>query len=91
MRTDPVSGRKSIYVNAFFTVGIEGTAEPQALPLLEKLFATAACAEYQCRFPWRESSIAFWDNRAVEHHARAEHYPHELIMQRATKEGDRPV
>ena len=91
VRTHPVTGRKSIYVNALFTVGIEGMTDAQAQPLLDKLFATATRPEYQCRFQWRESSIAFWDNRAAQHYATADYYPHERLMERATIEGDTPV
>ena len=91
VRTHPVTGRKSIYVNALFTVGIEGMTDNQAQPLLEKLFATAARPEYQCRFRWRESSIAFWDNRAAQHYATADYYPNERLMERATIVGDTPA
>jgi taurine dioxygenase len=91
VRTHPLSGEKSIYVNKLFTVGIEGMADDQAQPLLEKLFATAAQPEHQCRFRWRNNSIAFWDNRAAQHYATADYFPNERLMERATIEGDRPV
>ena len=91
VRTHPVTGRKSIYVNALFTVGIEGMTDTQAQPLLETLFATAARPEHQCRFQWRESSIAFWDNRAAQHYATADYYPNERLMERATIVGDTPA
>ena len=91
VRTHPVTGRKSIYVNALFTVGIEGMTDTQAQPLLETLFATAARPEHQCRFQWRESSIAFWDNRAAQHYATADYYPDERLMERATIAGDTPA
>ena len=31
--------------------------------------------EYVCRFPWQEGSIAFWDNRAVQHYPASNYYP----------------
>ena len=31
--------------------------------------------EYQCRFRWRPYSIAFWDNRAVQHYAASDYFP----------------
>ncbi|GIR63568.1 MAG: hypothetical protein CM15mP68_2340 [Pseudomonadota bacterium] len=34
---------------------------------------------------------SFWDNRAAQHYATADYYPHERLMERATIEGDRPV
>ena len=91
VRSHPITGEKSIYVNRLFTVGIEGMADAEAQPLLDKLFASASQPEYQCRFRWRKHSIAFWDNRAAQHYATADYYPHERLMERATIEGDRPV
>ena len=91
VRSHPITGEKSIFVNRLFTVGIEGMADAEAQPLLDKLFASASQPEYQCRFRWRKHSIAFWDNRAAQHYATADYYPHERVMERATIEGDRPV
>ena len=91
VRSHPITGEKSIFVNRLFTMGIEGMADAEAQPLLDKLFASASQPEYQCRFRWRKHSIAFWDNRAAQHYATADYYPHERVMERATIEGDRPV
>ncbi|MDG1124871.1 MAG: TauD/TfdA family dioxygenase [Pseudomonadales bacterium] len=90
VRTHPVSGRKSIYVNGLFTLGIEGMADGEAKPLLKRLFDTAAKPENQCRFRWRQHSIAFWDNRSAQHYANADYFPNERIMERVTIQGDRP-
>lgn len=90
VRTHPVSGRKSIYVNGLFTLGIEGMADGEAKPLLKRLFDTAAKPENQCRFRWRPHSIAFWDNRSAQHYANADYFPNERIMERVTIQGDRP-
>ncbi|MEC8481440.1 MAG: TauD/TfdA family dioxygenase [Pseudomonadota bacterium] len=91
VRSHPITGEKSIFVNRLFTMGIEGMADAEAQPLLDKLFASASQPEYQCRFRWRKHSIAFWDNRAAQHYATADYYPHERVMECATIEGDRPV
>ena len=56
VRTHPVTGRKSLYVNALFTVGIEGVPNDEAKRLLRNLFATAVRPEIQCRFRWQENS-----------------------------------
>ena len=42
VRSHPITGEKSIYVNRLFTVGIEGMADAEAQPLLDKLFASAS-------------------------------------------------
>lgn len=90
VREHPVTRLKSIYVNALFTVGIEGVAIGDARRLLDKLYATAHKPEIQCRFRWQKNSIAFWDNRSCQHYATADYFPNERLMERVTIEGDRP-
>lgn len=91
VRTHPVSGRKSIYVNRAFTRTIDGMAEDEAQSLLERLFHQAWIPDFQCRFRWRVDSLAFWDNRAAQHYAAADYWPAERRMERVTIIGDRPV
>lgn len=90
VRTHPATGRKSVYVNTLFTLGIDGLTKEASRPLLKKLFATATKPEYQCRFKWTKNSIAFWDNRAAQHYAVADYFPKERLMERVTIKGDRP-
>lgn len=91
VRTHPVSGKKSIYVNQVFTRTIEGMEESEAQGLLERLYRQAWVPDYQCRFRWRVDSFAFWDNRAAQHYAAADYWPSERRMERVTIIGDRPV
>lgn len=90
IRTHPNSGNKSIYVNQAFTRTIEGMPEPEASALLQKLYQTASNPDVQCRFRWRRNSLAFWDNRAAQHFAAADYWPHTRRMERVTIIGDRP-
>ncbi len=91
VRTHPSSGRKSLYVNAAFTVGIKDMSDDEAKPLLEKLYHQASFPEYQCRFKWQKNSIAFWDNRQTQHYATFDYHPQIRHMERVTIVGDRPV
>lgn len=91
VRTHPVSGRKSIYVNRAFTRTIDGMPADEAQSLLERLYRQAWIPDFQCRFRWRVDSLAFWDNRAVQHYAAADYWPAERRMERVTIIGDRPV
>lgn len=91
VRTHPVSGARSIYVNRAFTRRIEGLGEQESHALLQELFLTAWSPDYQCRFRWRTDSLAFWDNRAAQHFAAADYYPETRRMERVTIIGDRPV
>jgi taurine dioxygenase len=46
--------------------------------------------EYQCRFTWEPDSVAFWDNRAVQHLASSDYWPEIRVMERASIIGERP-
>ncbi len=90
VRTHPVSGRKSLYVNRAFTRRIVGMDTEASDTLLNKLYLQAWIPDYQCRFRWQPDSFAFWDNRAAQHYAAADYWPHRREMERVTIIGDRP-
>jgi taurine dioxygenase len=91
VRTHPETGEKSLYVNRAFTSHIVGMAPDESEKLLEFLYSRASIPEYQCRFRWRRNSIAFWYNRAVQHYAVSDYFPHRREMHRVTVVGDAPV
>jgi taurine dioxygenase len=90
VRTHPETKRKCLYVNAAFTLHIEGMEKAASDALLKHLYAQAAIPEYQCRFRWRNNSIAFWDNRASQHYAASDYYPTVRRMERVTIIGEKP-
>ena len=90
VRTHPESDRKGLYVNAAFTTHIEGLEEEESRRLLRYLYRQASVPEYQCRFRWQKNSVAFWDNRAVQHYAAFDYQPHIRRVERVTVVGDRP-
>jgi alpha-ketoglutarate-dependent taurine dioxygenase len=83
----PGTGRKALYVNAAFTVRIEGWTEEESRPLLQYLYQHAARPEFSYRFQWREGSLAFWDNRCTWHYALNDYHGHRRLMHRITVEG----
>jgi taurine dioxygenase len=91
VRTHPESGRKSLYVNAAFTLRIRGMSPEESARLLTYLYSRAAIPEVQCRFRWTANAIAMWDNRSCQHYAVSDYFPAERIMERVTICGDRPV
>ncbi len=84
--THPETGRKALFVNRNSTTHLVGLSEREQDALLPFLFDHVRSPEYQCRFHWEEGSIAFWDNRSVQHYAVAD-YHERRIMHRATIAG----
>ncbi len=91
IRTHPVTGRKALYVNEGFTFHIVGLEPEESYALLEFLYRHIASPDFQCRFRWRENSIAMWDNRCVQHTAIPDYMPQIRSGHRITVVGDRPV
>ena len=90
IRTHPETGRKGIYVNSAFTQEIVGLDPDESTELLQILYAQAQFPEYQVRFSWEPNSIAFWDNRACQHYATSDYWPHVRRVERVTIVGDTP-
>lgn len=90
IRTHPETARRLVYVNRFFVEHIEGLEPEESVALIDELCALTDQPEYQCRFHWTNDSIAFWDNRAVQHYACSDYWPDVRIMERASVIGDAP-
>jgi taurine dioxygenase len=90
IRTHPETGRKGIYVNAAFTKEIDGLDADESAELLSLLYAQAAYPEYQVRLRWEPNTIAFWDNRSVQHYACSDYWPQIRRVERLTIIGDAP-
>ena len=91
VRTHPVTGARSLFINRGFTIGIDGMTADESRPLRRLLCAQAHLPEVQCRFRWRQNSIAQWDNRCTQHYAVPDHGGHHRRVERVTLVGDRPV
>ena len=90
VRTHPVTGRQALYVNAGFTTGFKELKQTESDGLLAFLLRHCAAPEFQCRFGWRQNSVAFWDNRCTQHLAIWDYYPQTRHGYRVTIRGDRP-
>jgi len=88
-RTHPESGRKALFVNRNSTTRLLGVTEHENEVLLPFLCDHVRSPEFQCRFRWDTDSVAFWDNRAVQHYAVPD-YDQRRVMHRVTLEGDEP-
>ena len=87
---NPRTGRRQLYVNANFTIAIEGLTRAESDHWLRYLFAHIKSPEFQLRYRWNEGDVAFWDNQAVQHYAVAD-YASQRLMQRVTLVGERPI
>ena len=85
------TGRRHLYVNRLFVDRIAGRARSESIGTLDRLARQADCPEYQCRFRWEPGSVAFWDNRSVQHYANSDYWPNVRIMERASIVGGRPA
>ncbi|HIG42772.1 MAG TPA: taurine dioxygenase [Gammaproteobacteria bacterium] len=91
VRTHPLSGKKGLFVNSLFTVGIKHMKQKESRMLLDFLFDHMATPETTCRFKWESNSVAFWDNRITQHKPVNDYWPQHRRMQRITIDGDEPV
>ncbi len=85
------TGQRLLYVNQIFTTGVVGWSQEDSDALLDVLCRQASIPEYQVRFRWTPDSVAFWDNRAVQHYACSDYWPNRRVMERASIVGGRPV
>ena len=91
VRTHPLTGRRSLFVNDHYTIRFKDMTEPESEPLLQYLLKHAIRPEFTSRFKWRKGSMAIWDNRCVLHCPIADYHGHRRHMHRVVITGDRPT
>lgn len=91
IRTHPETGRKALWVNPVYTIGIRGMAEAESAPLLKRLCALAIEERFLYRHRWAADMLTVWDNRSLQHCAQGGYDGHRRVMHRTTVAGDRPV
>jgi len=90
VRIHPETGRKTLFVNSFFTERIVGVDDAESEWLLDRLSMQAMHPEWQVRLRWTPGTVAMWDNRATQHYASSDYYPQRRVMERVSIKGDRP-
>lgn len=90
VRTHPETGRRCLYVNRNFTERVDDMDPVESDALLRRLYRQAEIPQVQCRFRWREGSIAQWDNRCTQHYAVPDYGGFSRLVERVTICGDKP-
>lgn len=88
VRTHPVTGRKALFVNPVYTVGVRGMEEARARALLKKLYAHMVEDRFVYRHRWRADMLVLWDNRCVMHNAQGGYQGHRRLLHRTTVAGE---
>lgn len=90
IRTNPVTGWKSLYVNRGFSRRIENVTKDESDMIMD--YINRICMmniDCQVRFRWEKGSIALWDNRSSWHSATFD-YNEERSGERASTIGEIP-
>jgi alpha-ketoglutarate-dependent 2,4-dichlorophenoxyacetate dioxygenase len=92
VRTDPRTGRKSLYIGNH-AVNIQGLPEAQGAALLDELLRHATEPRFVYVHRWRRGDLVMWDNRCLLHRAVANYdMKHQRrIMHRNVVRGPVPV
>ena len=70
IRTHPVTGFKTLFVNKSFTTRINDLAPDESEALLDYLFRhVSENHDLQVRYKWGLNDVAIWDNRSTFHTA----------------------
>jgi len=84
------TGRPVLYLSyERITRYIEGMTEQESRPILDFLRQHATRPEFTSRLRWEVGTLAFWDNRCVQHMAVNDYHGHRRVMHRVTVRGER--
>jgi taurine dioxygenase len=84
VRVHPETGRKALFVNMGYTIGIDGMTEAQSAALLLELFQHQVRPEFVYRHKWSTGMLTLWDNRCLLHSATGGYQGHRRLLHRIT-------
>ena len=90
VRTHGESGRRALWVNPVYTIGIKDMPKDKSQKLLDRLFAHALKDEFVYVHKWAVNMLTMWDNRSVQHCAQGGYDGHRRVMHRTTVAGEVP-
>jgi alpha-ketoglutarate-dependent taurine dioxygenase len=84
VRTDPETGRRSLFVNPGFTRRFEDRTAAESRPDLGVLFRAALDPSVVYDHQWSAGDLVIWDNRALLHRAHHDHGDEARVLARVT-------
>ncbi len=91
VRTNPVNGRKAIYVGAHAS-HIEGRDVEEGRALLRRLTEFVSQPQFIYTHQWKPGDLVMWDNRAVLHRGKGwDEAKYKRVMHRTTVAGSGPT
>jgi taurine dioxygenase len=90
VRVHPETGRKAIFANPVYAIGIKGMKSGESSVILNYLYSIAQNHAFICRYRWNKGSIAIWDNRCAWHFPISDYHGQRREMWRMTVAGDKP-
>lgn len=84
IRPHPETGRPGIFGSFGYMIGIDGMEGPEAISLLQELYAWQTRPEFQFRHEWKPDMLVLWDNRSVLHAATGGYEGHDRLLHRTT-------
>jgi len=93
IRTNPDTGRKSIFAHKGMTAEIVGIPAEESNAILEYLFEHTIRPDFRYDFRWSPGDVVMWDNRSTMHSATTRDLPagQHRTLYRTTVRGERPV
>lgn len=91
VRTHPGTGNLSLYVDAAYSMGIEGMTEEESAPILAFLARHITQEDFCCRLRWKKNTLVLWDNRISVHKAFNDYDGYRREMYRTIVNGEVPV
>ncbi|MFT5321568.1 MAG: alpha-ketoglutarate-dependent taurine dioxygenase [Pseudohongiellaceae bacterium] len=91
VRTHPVTGKKSLYCDTSYSMGIEGMTQAESKPIIDFLGWHATREEFNCRLRWEPNMLVIWDNRLCLHKAFNDYDGYRREMIRTIVDGEIPA
>lgn len=89
--TQPLTGRKALFLNPIYTTRLDGMTEEESQPILQEIYRHCTRPDFSCRHKWQPGDVVIWDNRTTLHYATNDYDGHRRLLYRTTFSGAAPV